>query len=179
MDDVGETHDNNHGRHGRHQDVDFAVELDRESHRPDHSRQRNHYGDNSRPEPAKHEPHSQQEYYHNEWKNHFEIVVALLDHLGNRNQKARPVYLGKGKSFVLGMQQTDSDLAVYVDSGESAAPAIMRLLSNDGIEVSALSVSRPALDDVFLKYTGHTIRAQEGQATTYAQMRRQRDRRQR
>ena len=85
----------------------------------------------------------------------------------------------EGKSFVLGMQQTDSDLAVYVDSGESAAPAIMRLLSNDGIEVSALSVSRPTLDDVFLKYTGHTIRAQEGQATTYAQMRRQRDRRQR
>ena len=83
------------------------------------------------------------------------------------------------KPFVLGMQETNGDLAVYVDSGESAAPAIMRLLSSKEIEVNTLSVSRPSLDDVFLKYTGHTIRAQEGQATTFTQMRRQRVRSQR
>jgi ABC-2 type transport system ATP-binding protein len=85
----------------------------------------------------------------------------------------------EGKPFVLGMQPTDGDLAVYVNKGESAAPSIMRLLASEGIEVASLSVSRPSLDDVFLKYTGRTIRAQEGTATTYAQMRRMRDRRHR
>jgi len=82
-----------------------------------------------------------------------------------------------GQAFILGTQATDNELAVYVDKGESAAPAIMRLLSNQGIEVKTLSVSRPSLDDVFLKYTGRTIRAEEGTATTFAQIMRKRGRR--
>jgi len=81
------------------------------------------------------------------------------------------------KPFVLGTQATDGELAVYVNKGESAAPTIMRLLANEGIEVETLSVSKPSLDDVFLKYTGRTIRAQEGTATTFAQMQRRRYRR--
>ena len=83
-----------------------------------------------------------------------------------------------GKPFVVDVQPTDGELAIFVDKGESATPAIMRLLAGEGIEVKALSVSRPSLDDVFLKYTGRTIRAQEGTATTYAQMSRKRFRRQ-
>jgi len=81
------------------------------------------------------------------------------------------------KPFVLRTQATDGELAVYVNKGESAAPKIMRLLASEGIEVESLSVSRPSLDDVFLKVTGRTIRAQEGTATTYAQIKRKRDRR--
>jgi ABC-2 type transport system ATP-binding protein len=79
--------------------------------------------------------------------------------------------------FILGTQEADGELAIYVNKGESATPIIMRLLSNEGIEVEALSVSRPSLDDVFLKYTGRTIRAQEGTATTFVQMHRRRGRR--
>jgi len=73
------------------------------------------------------------------------------------------------RPFVLNTQATDHELAVYVDKGESAAPAIMRLLSNQGLEVESLSVSKPSLDDVFLKYTGRTIRSEEGTATTFMQ----------
>ena len=82
-----------------------------------------------------------------------------------------------GKSFVLGTQAADGELAVYVDNGESAAPAIMSILASEHIEVQTLSVSRPSLDDVFLKYTGHSIRAQDGAATTYAEISRRRNRR--
>jgi ABC-2 type transport system ATP-binding protein len=81
------------------------------------------------------------------------------------------------RPFVLNTQATDHELAVYVDKGESAAPTIMRLLSNQGIEVESLSVSKPSLDDVFLKYTGRTIRAEEGTATTFMQAMRKRGRR--
>jgi len=38
-------------------------------------------------------------------------------------------------------------------------------------------MAQPSLDDVFLKYTGRTIRAQEGTRTTMVQMRRQANRR--
>lgn len=82
-----------------------------------------------------------------------------------------------GKPFVLGTQPSDGELTVYVNKGESAVPKIMRLLSSEGIEIETISVSRPTLDDVFLKYTGRTIRAQEGTATTYAEMSRRRSRR--
>ena len=77
-----------------------------------------------------------------------------------------------GKPFVLEMQPIEEGLAVYVDNGESAAPAILSLLASKGVEVQTLSVSRPSLDDVFLKYTGRTMRAEEGTATTYMQMKR-------
>jgi len=83
------------------------------------------------------------------------------------------------KPFVIRTQATDSELAVYVDNGESAVPSIMRLLASQSIEVKAISVSRPSLDDVFLKYTGRTIRAEEGAPTTFAQMQRKRIRKQR
>jgi ABC-2 type transport system ATP-binding protein len=84
-----------------------------------------------------------------------------------------------GKPFVTGTQATDGELAVYVKEGESAIPSIMQLLSSQGIEVKTISLARPSLDDVFLKYTGKTIRAQEGTRTTFAQMQRMRNRRQR
>jgi ABC-2 type transport system ATP-binding protein len=84
-----------------------------------------------------------------------------------------------GKPFVTGTKPTDGELAVYVNDGASAIPSIMQLLSGQGIEVKTITMSRPSLDDVFLKYTGKTIRAQEGARTNFAQLMRMRDRRQR
>jgi ABC-2 type transport system ATP-binding protein len=81
------------------------------------------------------------------------------------------------KPFVVGMKEADTTLAVYVQNGESAAPNIMRLLDSEGIEVQTLSVSRPSLNDVFLKYTGRNIRHQEGAPTTYTEVARKRSRR--
>lgn len=82
-----------------------------------------------------------------------------------------------GEPFVIRTQAMDGELAVYVDHGESAMPIIMRLLSSQGIEVKTISMARPSLDDVFLKYTGRTMRAEEGSATTYVEAQRKRSRR--
>ncbi len=90
----------------------------------------------------------------------------------------RTEVLLSGKPFVTGTKATDGELAVYVKEGESAVPNIMKLLNNEGIEIKTITMSRPSLDDVFLKYTGRTIRAQEGTRTTFAQLTRKRDRRQ-
>ena len=84
-----------------------------------------------------------------------------------------------GKPFVTSTKPTDGELAVYVKDGESAIPSIMQLMNSQGIEVKTISMARPSLDDVFLKYTGRTIRAQEGERTTFAQLRRKINRRQR
>jgi ABC-2 type transport system ATP-binding protein len=82
-----------------------------------------------------------------------------------------------GKPFVVGTKASESELAVYVKDGASAAPNIMQILTGQGITVRTMSIARPSLDDVFLKYTGRTIRAQEGTKTTMAQIRRMHNRR--
>jgi len=82
-----------------------------------------------------------------------------------------------GRDFVRDIQESNGDLAVFVTSGEKSAPAVMGILAGEGIQVQTLSVSRPSLDDVFLKYTGRTMRAEEGAPTTYMQMKRRRERR--
>jgi ABC-2 type transport system ATP-binding protein len=51
----------------------------------------------------------------------------------------------------------DSTLRLYVDSGATAIPQIMRALSSREIEPGAVETRRPSLDDVFLAKTGRTL----------------------
>jgi ABC-2 type transport system ATP-binding protein len=52
-------------------------------------------------------------------------------------------------------------LALYVEDGARSIAEIVRRLDRDGIEVGAISVSRPTLDDVFLRATGRRLEGQE------------------
>lgn len=54
-------------------------------------------------------------------------------------------------------ETTDHTLRLYVDSGDTAIPQVMRALSNKGIEPRAIESRRPSLDDVFLAKTGRTL----------------------
>lgn len=83
-----------------------------------------------------------------------------------------------GKPFILQTKPADGELAAYVKDGGTAVPAIMQILSSQGIDVKTISMSRPSLDDVFLKYTGRTMRSEGGSETTMIQRRRQANRRQ-
>jgi ABC-2 type transport system ATP-binding protein len=51
----------------------------------------------------------------------------------------------------------DHTLRLYVDSGATAIPQIIRALNDNGIEPSAVETRRPSLDDVFLAKTGRTL----------------------
>ncbi|MBT3363153.1 MAG: ATP-binding cassette domain-containing protein [Chloroflexi bacterium] len=82
----------------------------------------------------------------------------------------------EGESFVQRTQPAEEELAVYVDNAKTATPAIMRILAEKGIDVETLSISRPSLDDVFLKYTGKTIRHQEGKETSFTDIARRSER---
>ena len=52
----------------------------------------------------------------------------------------------------------DGALRLYVDSGETAIPALMRELAGAGMELSTIELHRPTLDDVFLAKTGKSLR---------------------
>jgi ABC-2 type transport system ATP-binding protein len=48
-------------------------------------------------------------------------------------------------------------LALYVEDGAALIPEVVRRLDRDGIDAGAISVSRPSLDDVFLRATGRRL----------------------
>jgi ABC-2 type transport system ATP-binding protein len=52
-------------------------------------------------------------------------------------------------------------LRLYVDRGDAAMPAILRLLDGAGFHLQTIAMSRPSLDDVFLQQTGHSLRDPE------------------
>ena len=52
-------------------------------------------------------------------------------------------------------------LALYVEDGAGSIAEIVRRLDREGIEVDAISLARPSLDDVFLQATGR--RLEEGE----------------
>ena len=64
----------------------------------------------------------------------------------------------RGQKFVREAGIEAEALRIYVDSGESAMPLVLRLLDRAGIPLTTLSLSRPSLDDVFLRQTGRSLR---------------------
>jgi ABC-2 type transport system ATP-binding protein len=50
-------------------------------------------------------------------------------------------------------------LRARAGSGARAVPVVMTALDEARVEVSAVTVARPSLDDVYLRYAGHTFRA--------------------
>jgi ABC-2 type transport system ATP-binding protein len=52
----------------------------------------------------------------------------------------------------------DGALRLTVERGEEALPVLLRVLDGAGITMSAISVARPSLDDVFLTLTGRSLR---------------------
>jgi ABC-2 type transport system ATP-binding protein len=61
--------------------------------------------------------------------------------------------------FGLEAQISEGAVTFYVPSGEGFVP---RLFGELGVPITSVSVSRPTLDDVFMSYTGTTIRDAEG-----------------
>ena len=42
--------------------------------------------------------------------------------------------------------------------------------SENGLQIASLAMNRPSLDEVFLKYTGHELREEEGGADAFRRM---------
>ncbi|MGH2387093.1 MAG: DUF4162 domain-containing protein, partial [Chloroflexota bacterium] len=64
----------------------------------------------------------------------------------------------KDQEFVREAAIEDGALRLYVDRGETAMPAILRLLDGAGLTLQTISLTRPSLDDVFLRQTGRSLR---------------------
>jgi ABC-2 type transport system ATP-binding protein len=66
--------------------------------------------------------------------------------------------LVKGQDFVREARLDEGSVLLYVDRGEVAMPAILRLLDGAGLRLVTIGLHRPSLDDVFLRQTGRSLR---------------------
>jgi len=60
--------------------------------------------------------------------------------------------------FVREAERNDDAIRLYVERGETAMPAILRHLDSAGLELQTIALTRPSLDDVFLRQTGRSLR---------------------
>jgi ABC-2 type transport system ATP-binding protein len=60
--------------------------------------------------------------------------------------------------YVHELSVQDGELHLYVDDGGERLPALLRLLDEQGIGLRSINLSEPTLDDVFLRYTGRSLR---------------------
>jgi ABC-2 type transport system ATP-binding protein len=83
--------------------------------------------------------------------------VVMLGLNGSSPQAAEAL---KDQPYVLKLEpSTEHGLRLYVDSGETAIPQIMRQLDGSGIALETITLQRPTLDDVFLTKTGRSLRS--------------------
>jgi ABC-2 type transport system ATP-binding protein len=55
----------------------------------------------------------------------------------------------------------DGLIRLYVEAGDAAVPQLLRLLDADHLATRTIAMSRPSLDDVFLRKTGRSLREGE------------------
>jgi ABC-2 type transport system ATP-binding protein len=85
-----------------------------------------------------------------------DVVTLVVD--GDREAAAA---LLRAQPFVRGEEPLLDDaksIRVYVDQGRTAVPQIFRVLEGAALEIRSVSMTRPSLDDVFLRRTGRSLR---------------------
>ena len=64
----------------------------------------------------------------------------------------------RSQPFVREASSEDDLVRLYVDQGDTAVPQLLRILDGAGLRARTLSLTRPSLDDVFLRQTGRSLR---------------------
>jgi ABC-2 type transport system ATP-binding protein len=67
----------------------------------------------------------------------------------------------KGLAFVHNVNREDNDLRVYVDSGAQNLPRLMDSAKSFGGKIISVGIHEQSLEDVFIHYTGKSIREEE------------------
>jgi len=66
----------------------------------------------------------------------------------------------------------DGRVTLHVERGDRKIPELMKIAARNNIEILSVSLHKPTLDDVFLHYTGKTIREEETSPADAFRMRR-------
>ena len=65
------------------------------------------------------------------------------------------------KDWIFSIKKHDSKLTLGVEKGDEKIPLIIEISQSEGIKIKSIIVRKPTLDDVFLYFTGKSIRDRE------------------
>ena len=85
-------------------------------------------------------------------------VAGDLVTLSVKGDQRAALNLLEAQPFVREAATEEGLVRLYVDRGEVAMPAILRLLDSAGMQLVTIGLQRPSLDDVFLRKTGRSLR---------------------
>ena len=88
------------------------------------------------------------------------VLVGTAPDDGVEPPMEQAAALVKERSYVEGVDVDGPVLVVRVQGAAAVVPDLLRLLNDNQVPVGSVSVASPTLDDVFLKYTGRTIRSE-------------------
>jgi ABC-2 type transport system ATP-binding protein len=71
--------------------------------------------------------------------------------------KARALHLLRDAPFAKEVLDEEEGVRVYVDNGGETVATLISLLAREDIRVKAVTLARPTLDDVFIKFTGRSL----------------------
>ncbi|MHA1377465.1 MAG: ATP-binding cassette domain-containing protein [Candidatus Helarchaeota archaeon] len=92
-----------------------------------------------------------------------------------QNMPGRPPMAGKMSKAMMGqMQQMQkmrekmqehqaTKLNITIENGSEKIPGMIKIANDTGIQIKSLTIKQPSLEDVFIYYTGRSIREQEGE----------------
>ncbi len=84
-----------------------------------------------------------------------DILSVTVNHVDNAVELSREAL--RDIDLVREMTAKDATLRLVVARGGEAIPVVLRRLEGRGVGVADISLSRPSLDDVFLRITGHSL----------------------
>ncbi len=93
-----------------------------------------------------------------------DIISLGLDTQGGANTQERLNALLRAQPYVRELHPMDDGVQLYVERGEEALPQVLRLLDQSGAILRTITLSRPTLDDVFLRLTGRSLRESDSKA---------------
>jgi ABC-2 type transport system ATP-binding protein len=85
------------------------------------------------------------------------LSCSNIDDLKNRLEK---------ENWIHNIKKHDSKLTFGVEKGDEKIPIIVEISQSENIKIKSIIVRKPTLDDVFLHFTGKTIRDQEKKDNT-------------
>ena len=93
-----------------------------------------------------------------------DVVELQLEADGSEDLDRQRSSIGRllaGFDPVAETKPSPSGIQLYVSNAAAAIPELMRRLGGDDIRIGSLTMHQPSLDDVFLRYTGKTIREEQ------------------
>jgi ABC-2 type transport system ATP-binding protein len=76
--------------------------------------------------------------------------------------------------WVKSVKKYDGNICITTEHGEKRIPEIIVTAEKAGIKITSVNLHEPSLEDVFIHYTGKTIREQEGEGSDRARFMRMR-----